>query len=302
MSPSRESSPKIAIIGAGIGGLALAIGLVREGVPFTLYEAAGEYSTVGAGVGLGPNALRAMDLIDKRFRTMYNSVSSGNLTPGKEHIMMDAVYAEKGFGADRGWTPKGFGAACYDRTSAHRKDLLTIMTSLIPVEHVQFNKRVETFEQLGGPEDPEKGVRITFEDGEVVDADAVIGCDGVKGATRGWVLGSNHPDKIHAKYSGKYVYRSIIPMKDALEILGPCAGDAMTFMGPKVNFITFPISMGAECNLVAFKFDDTPWTHPQWTKRVSKETMLGDFGEGVDRRILKLLDVRTTPYQWNFVC
>lgn len=287
---TTEPPYKIAIIGAGIGGLAFAIGCLKNNVPYTLYESAREYSIIGAGVGLGPNALRAMDMIDPKLRAMYNDISSGNLTPNKDHVMMDALYAEDGFGEKRGWVPAPYGADCYDRTSAHRKDLLDILTSMIPRETVRFSKRVKSMEQQ------ENKVVITFEDGEVAEASAVIGSDGAKGPTRGYVLGQRWPEEVSATYSGKYVYRSIIPMKDALEILGDHAGDAKSFIGHNVNFITFPISRGTQCNLVAFKFTDEPWTHHQWTKRVTKEEMVAEFSEGVDKRIVKLLDVRCSSF------
>ncbi|CAK7232753.1 hypothetical protein SCUCBS95973_008362 [Sporothrix curviconia] len=284
----------IAIIGAGIGGLAFAIGCRRNNVSYTLYESAAKYSTVGAGVGLGPNALNALNMLDPNLRSMYNEISSGNLTPNKDHVMFDALYAEPNFGEDRGWVPAPFGAMSYDRTSAHRVDLLNILTSMIPSETVKFNKRVKTMEQK-----TEGGVTITFGDGEVVQADAVVGSDGAKGPTRGFVLGEQWPEEVKATYSGKYVYRSIIPMDDALQILGHHAGDAEAFLGKDVNFITFPISRGTQCNLVAFKF--TPgqaWTHDQWTKRVTKAEMLADFSEGVDPRLVKLLDW-AEPLQWS---
>ncbi|OOF95786.1 hypothetical protein ASPCADRAFT_48952 [Aspergillus carbonarius ITEM 5010] len=284
----------IAIVGAGIGGLALAIGLSNRDVSYTLYESAAQFSAVGAGVGLGPNALRAMELIDTRFRQLYNQISSGNLTPNKEHIAMEVLYAEDGFGERRGWQPAPFGAECYTRTSAHRRDLLEIMTSLIPRERVQFNKRVKEVKQTG----EHSKVTITFEDGEVAEANAVIGCDGVKGPTRKAVLESLYPEHVQAVYSGKYVYRSIVPMKDAQEILGDHAGDAKAFVGHALNIMTFPISCGTELNVVAIKLVDKPWTHPQWTKEVTREEMVADFGDGVDRRLVKLLDW-ARPVQWS---
>jgi salicylate hydroxylase len=85
----------IAIVGAGIGGLALAIGLNHLNVPFTIYESAAAFSAVGAGVGLGPNALSAMDMIDSRFRDMYMRIATGNLRPEKKHVMMEAMRWEK---------------------------------------------------------------------------------------------------------------------------------------------------------------------------------------------------------------
>lgn len=291
----QEEPLHVAIIGGGIGGLALAIGLIRKNVPFTLYEAAPAFSTVGAGIGLGPNALNAMDLIDKRLRSMYYDISSGNVTPNKENVMMDVLYAEEGFGEKRGFKAASFGAACYDRTSAHRKDLLDIMTSLIPADKVRFNKRVKNFRQK------DNKVVINFEDGEVAEAAALIGCDGAKGPTRQVVLGSFYPEEVKPKYTGKYVYRSIVPMEDTTTLIGEHAGDAKSFIGHNINFITFPISRGTQYNIVAFKFDDKPWTHHQWTKEVSHEEMVGDF-VGVDKRLVKLLDVSFSFHPSYILC
>jgi salicylate hydroxylase len=279
-----KSQLDVAIIGAGIGGLSLAIGLLNQNVRFTLYEAAGAYSAIGAGVGLGPNALRAMDMIDKRFKSLYDGISTGNLTPNKEHVMMDLLPMDEGFGGDS-FVPIPVQSPSYIRTSAHRKDLLDIMTSLIPLDTVKFNKRAKSYQELDGK------VAITFEDGETVEVSAVVGCDGAKGATRGAVLGAKYPDQVAATYSGKYVYRSIVSMEDAIKIMGKNAGDGKWFMGNGANFTTFSISKGAQFNIVAFKIDDKPWTHHQWTKMVDRETMLADFGVGVDKRLVKLLDV-----------
>ena len=64
---SVKPSISIAIIGTGIGGLALAIGLLKQNVDCTIYEAAPRFDAVGAGIGLGPNALKAMELMDEKF-------------------------------------------------------------------------------------------------------------------------------------------------------------------------------------------------------------------------------------------
>lgn len=287
----------IAIIGGGIGGLALAVGLLQQNVPFTLFEAAAGFGTVGAGVGLGPNAISAMDAIKPGFRRLYDKVSSGNITPGKDHVMMDAMYIEEGFGDARNWKPVSYGAACYDRTSAHRKDLLDILTSWIPAENVRFQKRAKALSQDG------RKVIIDFEDGESEIFDAAIGCDGVKGLSRKAVIGDKWPELVPAHYTGRYVYRAIIPMGDANDILGKdvhgndIAGDAKMFMGDKAIITTFPISKGTQCNLVCFKLvGDQPWTHTEWTQQVSRDEMRQDLLEaGIDNRLVKMLDVRRPP-------
>ena len=311
---SASSPIHVAIIGAGIGGLALAGGLLRHGVSFTLFEAAPAFSTVGAGVGLGPNALRAMEALTPGFRAEYDAISSGNLTRGKKHVMMDAMLVEEGFGEKRGWKPISWGADCYERTSAHRSDLLDILTKNIPADVVRFGMKATGIERRG------QKMVVVFENGETAEADAVIGCDGVRGISRATVLGTSRPDLVHAKFTGKYLYRAVVPMKDALEILGddangnPVAGDARMFMGKKAVFTTFPISRGTELNVVCFRLTEKLWTDPEWTVPVTREAVQEDLQEAdVDHRLIKLLDVskifltessvhKTTPlivWQWS---
>lgn len=294
--PAAEQHFSVAIIGAGIGGLALAIGLQHHGVPFTLYEAAKSFSAIGAGVGLGPNAIQAMEDLQPGFTELYKNVSSGNVTPGKDHVMMDGMLVEEGLGEKRGLRPISYGASCYTRTSAHRKDLLDIMTRPIDEANVRFNKRVKSISQN------ESGAVVTFEDGEVVTASCAIGSDGIKGISRRAVLGDRWPEQVDATYTGRYVYRAIIPMEEAIEVLGKdvdgnqIAGDAKMFMGEQCIITTFPIQSGARSNMVCFRLSDEPWTHPEWTKEVPQEYMVSDIaGLEVDHRLVKLLDVSISP-------
>lgn len=282
-----EEEFDIAIIGAGIGGLGLAIGLSHLGIPFTIYESAPAFSAVGAGVGLGPNALRAMDLIDNRFRNMYMSIATGNLKPEKRHVMMEAMLMEEGLGKGEPWWGHGeWGAQNFERTGAHRKDLLDIMTSFIDSKRVRFNMRVAEMKQEGAI------VMLMFEDGSTTQHAAVIGCDGVKGLSRRVVLESRYPECVEPQYTGKYVYRAIVPMADAKQIMGDLATDAKMFMSKSANLSTYPISRGEKMNVVAFKRDPEPWTYPEFNYEVAREDMVKDFEMNrPDPRLLKLLDV-----------
>lgn len=283
----------IAIVGAGIGGLGFAIGLNHLNVPFTIYESAPQFSAVGAGVGLGPNALRAMDMIDKRFNDMYMAIATGNLKPEKKHVMMEAMRMTKGLGeGEEWWGNGGWGAEYFQRTGAHRKDLLDIMTSFIKADAVRFNKRAKMIKQENDQ------VTITFEDGEVAHHAAVIGCDGVKGFTRGVVLGDRYPECVEPQYTNRYVYRAILPMSDAKEILGDLATDAKMYISKGANLSTYPISEGKQMNVVAFKRDPNPWKHPELTHDVSREEMLNDFAPyDPDPRLMRLLDW-AKPTRW----
>lgn len=272
----------IAIVGGGLAGLALAIGLRRRNVSFTVYEAAPTPSAVGAGIALGPNSTRAMALIDPGLRQLYESISSGN-PPGKEHVFANFLLAEPGFGSDRGFTGAEVGSPDFVKSGAHRKDLMEAMIGLLSVDDIMYGKRAVQINQ------GDAKVQVTFADGETIDADAMVGCDGGKGVSRHVVLGEQFADQVPVSYSGRYVYRAILPPGVGQEVLGKYSDDGKMFLG-KGNYIALYQLPGQRFNLVAGKQKDEPWTHPKWTHKVTKEEMIGDF-KGSDPRLLKLLEV-----------
>ncbi|KAF2177586.1 hypothetical protein K469DRAFT_602660, partial [Zopfia rhizophila CBS 207.26] len=226
---------------------------------------------------LDPNALRAMDMIDKRFRDMYMNIAIGNLKPEKKHVMMEAMLMEQGLIEGEKWFRKGeWGAENFERTGAHRKDLLDIMTSFIPRDSVRFNKRVIGMKQ-GTVETPFGCTMLIFEDRSIVSHCAAIGCDGVKGFSRRVVLGDEYPELVDPLYTGRYAYRPTLPMQDVREILGDLATDAKMYMGTGANLSTYPISEGKKMNVVAFKRDPEPWKYPDFTYEVTREEMVADF-------------------------
>lgn len=287
-----DSKHDIAILGAGIGGLALAIGLSKRGIPVTVYEAATEFSPVGAGIGLGPDALQAIDLLDPSFRLLYESAKTENEKSEFEHSIFDALYAEEGldFGEKLGWSRGLVGAPYFTRSSAHRKDLLNIMKSLIPEGIVKFGKRAVEIVQT------DDKVTVSFEDGETISADALVGCDGIKGMTRRAVLQNVAPEEIPATYCNMYIYRGIVPMEDAKNILGKHAGDAKWFMSQGKGVAIYPISKGKEENFVFFVHDPEAWQGAQEAIECTYEEMLADLAS-FDRRLLKLLDW-AKPLKW----
>ncbi|KAF4626969.1 hypothetical protein G7Y89_g11187 [Cudoniella acicularis] len=282
--------PRIAIIGSGIGGLALAIGLLAQNTPCTVFEGAPRFDAIGAGIGMGPNALKAMELMSSKFARLYDEIKVGNTSPEKVHEQFEILGAEEGFGVERGWRGGSVGNERFERSSAHRRALLEVMRNLIPEGTVRFGKRVVGIAQLGGE------VELRFEDGEVVVADVVVGCDGIKGMTRKVVLQSRFPEEVAAKYTNTYAYRGIAPMEEAKEIVGDYAKDAKWFMMEKRGWAMYPISKGEEVNIVAFIYDENPWMGEQAAREVSREEMLSEFEE-FDRRLFKLLDY-VKPMKW----
>jgi salicylate hydroxylase len=282
---SVKPAISIAIIGSGIGGLALAIGLLKQNVDCTIYEAAPRFDAVGAGIGLGPNALKAMELMDEKFAKLYDDIKVGNTSPERVHEQIEILGAEEELGMLKGWKGGSVGHPKFERSSAHRKALLEVMKSLIPEGTVKFNKRVVNVRQNEG----EKAI-LVFADGEMVEADAVIGCDGIKGMTRRLVLESRYPEEVAAKYTNIYVYRGIGPMAKAKKIIGSYAEDARWYMKESQGWAMYPISKGSEVNIVAFMQDKNQWEGEQVAKDVTREQMLSEF-TGFDIRLQSLLEV-----------
>lgn len=60
---------------------------------------------------------------------------------------------------------------------------------------------------------------MKFGDGSVAEADAILGCDGVRSRTRAIMVGEDHP-AAEASYTHKYAYRGLAPMSQASMALG----------------------------------------------------------------------------------
>ncbi|EXJ83630.1 salicylate hydroxylase [Capronia coronata CBS 617.96] len=285
-------------LGAGIGGLALAIGLHNKGISFTLYEEAKGYSAVGAGIGFAPNGLRAIDLIEPRFRPRYEKICIGNKGADAQNVFFEGLLLEEGLGQDQPWSgnlKSAWGHPNFDRKSAHRKTLLDIMTSFIPIEKVKFSKRLTKIEQH-----PDKVV-LTFADGESAEASILAGADGIKSTVRSHVLSPLHPEQVAPVYAGAYCYRGVIPMSEAEEILGDLTDVAKFYFGYKRSAVTYRITGGEEFNFLLCKADDDGWKlKDAVTERVSHEAMMADFeGKGVDERFRRLL-TKSSPIRWGF--
>ncbi|GLA89626.1 hypothetical protein AtubIFM56815_004113 [Aspergillus tubingensis] len=69
---------EVAIIGAGITGITLALGLLSRGIPVRVYERARDFHEIGAGIGFTPNAEWAMKVVDPRIHAAFKRVATPN--------------------------------------------------------------------------------------------------------------------------------------------------------------------------------------------------------------------------------
>lgn len=231
----------IAIIGGGITGLTLAIALLKRGVPCTVYEQSASFREIGAGVGLHAGAVAALGHCDPAARAGFERVCTVNAWPSKRRVWFDVFDGTADVPAKE-LRPE-FTIANDGRRgggSCHRARFLDELVGLLPADGsrkvAEFGKRLERIEQDDG-EKGGGGLRITFTDGSVALADAVVGCDGIKSRTREILLGDEKRAK--CSYSRKYAYRCLIPMPEAVEALGEeKAANTSLWVSPKLPILS----------------------------------------------------------------
>ncbi|TKA27976.1 hypothetical protein B0A50_04042 [Salinomyces thailandicus] len=288
MAPTYEVNAdrrySIAVVGGGIGGLCTAIGLLHQGVPVEIYEAASSFAEIGAGVSLGPNAARAMKLIDPAIHDGFLRCATSNGWSDRQNYWFSFRKGQD--------TSDKYGERFYDlwcetgQASVHRARYLDELVALVPKEVAHFGKRLEEVVDTGD------AVTLRFADGTTAKHDALIGCDGIKSRVRVALLGAEHP-AAHAVFSGKYAYRGLIPMDDAAELVGDeLARNAQMYLGHGGHILTFPIEQGKTMNVVAFGTkQDGKWADAEWVKPLDRDAMFKDFEGWVEstRQILTLM-------------
>lgn len=278
---------QIAIVGGGIAGLSLAIALHHRGVNVKIYEQAPKFGEIGAGVSFGPNAVAAMKKCHDGIHQAFEKVVTKNSWPSKEKVWFD--YLD---GYDKTLEKAGHQEAAFTITTqvgqngVHRARFLDEMVKLLPQETAVFGKRLKNIKER----DDGKLV-MEFEDDTEAEADAIIGCDGIKSRVRQIMFGEKHPCAFPS-YTHKYAYRGLVPMEQAVEAIGEeRAKNACMHMGPGSHVLTFPVNHGQILNIVAFHTNHDDWPdYSRLTRPAKREDALRDF-EGYGPNVTALLNL-----------
>jgi salicylate hydroxylase len=175
----------------------------------------------------------------------------------------------------------------------HRARFLDTLVALLPEGVAQFGKKVQDVQTRSDGK-----MTLLFADGTRAEADAVIGCDGVKSSLRPILLGKDH-EATQAVFSGRYAYRGLIPMDKAVAALGDeLARNSQMYLGRHGHVLTFPIEKGTIMNVVAFRAKpDGKWENEQWVLPMKKEDMFNDYVDWGDS-VKKILQLMEKPDVW----
>ncbi|KAH9909568.1 FAD/NAD(P)-binding domain-containing protein [Xylariomycetidae sp. FL2044] len=227
---------KIAIVGGGIAGLALAAGLVKKPhLDVQVYEAVREYRDVGAGLALHLNAIKAMALIGPDVRQAYFDKA---LAMGDEDTEMatEVILAQ---GRHMGQRVAELGRA-KGRKTVSRADLLDGFRPLIPPERIHLGKKLVRISEGTSKDYP---VVVGFQDDTEVSVDCLLAADGIHSFARSYLLGADHPAATPKNHDGWQIYRTMISTEEAKKQINPRWTQSVPILlGPRGHVNCIPLN------------------------------------------------------------
>ena len=182
----------IAIVGAGMGGLAAAAALQRVGIEVDVYEQAEQFARLGAGIQVGCNAmkvLRTLGLEQRMRQQSFYPRSWNNRDWRTGEVKFDMIFGES--------AEQKFGAPYL---LAHRSDLHAALASAVPAGCIRLGHK------LIGLDETSERIKLTFANGTIATADAVVGADGVHSIVRDILFGASS-----VNFTGRIAYRTTYP-------------------------------------------------------------------------------------------
>ncbi len=181
---------KVVIVGAGLGGLAMAIALRRQGIDAQVYEKARELRPIGAALSLFPNGLNALEAIAPNIVVLLKALGSQI-----NHVTVSTSTGEL-IENNRINLMKRYNQPMLNiRWSCLQETLASALTPDV----IHLNHELVNFKQN------ENEVEINFDNGKTVTANLLIGADGINSTVRQISIGDGSP-----RYCGRLSWRAVI--------------------------------------------------------------------------------------------
>lgn len=265
---------RIAIVGAGMGGLTTAAALRKFGFQARVYEQATRFSRVGAGIQMSPNAmqtLRGLGIEGQVRRIGFRPAVWSN-----REWDTGAVKFDLSLGKD---AEQRFGAPYLQM---HRGDLHDVLVDAVPADWLHLGKQL--VDAAPGP----GGVRLAFADGETAEADLLIGADGVQSRVREIMLGPEAPTA-----TGRVAYRGTFPANRLERPIGPCT----KWWGEDRHIVIYYITRNQDEVYFVTSLPDPEWVAESWSATGDMDVVRKAFA-GFHPEVRRALDAAPTVHRW----
>lgn len=276
-SVNRSARQRIAIVGAGIGGLTLAIELRRQGFEPQVYDQTDELREVGAAVALSANATRFL----------RDRIGIGPGLHDSSATVDGLIFRDGRDGRELGRVLSG--QTYHDRCGApyygvHRASLQELLSGALGHEGLHLGKRLVSIDDSGS------AAVLHFADGDTAVADLVIGADGVKSILRRHVVGYDD-----VQFSGCFGWRGIIA-PEQLDLL-PDPAALQFWLGPGGHLLHYPIGTGDQ-NFLLVKRHYGPWTEQAWVGKSEPGEHIAAF-EGWHPAVVQMISAAPAAERWG---
>jgi len=265
----KQSTEHILIIGAGMGGLGLALALQRVGIRVSIFEAAPELAEIGAGLSLSPNATHALNYIGLSdfMKEAANCPSDAILV----HYKTAELLQRSSLGSD---FKEEFGAEYYQ---IHRADMHAGLVRAVrdnDPECIHLNHQLVDYEQ------DENSATAIFANGSRITGRVIIGADGIRSTLRSKLI-----QELAPVFTGQVAYRATIQAQ-GMERFTSRADSSVT-IGPGHILVRYLVRHGSLLNVVAIAKSNA-WKEEGWNIPASREDLLAEH-QGWNEDIIDLI-------------
>jgi salicylate hydroxylase len=244
-------TPRILVVGGGIGGLAAALAFERQRAEVIVCEQSPKLAEIGAGIGLAPNAVKALRALglEEKINAIAWASEFAVIRSWQDGRPISRAY--------QGDYREKFGAPSL---TAHRADLLGILAGALTTTDIRPGMRCI------GVQTRERGAAARFADGSEIEADIVVGADGIHSKVRESLFGADAP-----RFTGCICWRGMAPAEAVPRDIN--TADVTLWMGPRGHVVHYLVRRGELLNIVAH-IDSDAWTEESWTQECSVEEVM----------------------------
>lgn len=270
-------SKTVTIIGAGLGGLSLAIALGNSPFNIVILEQSDSFHPIGAGIQISPNVMPVFQALGLRDKIIDH---------GSE--VKRAFFRDYKSGEAKLSLP--LGALCQNHythpyLNMHRADLHDILHAKVNEQHIPIHmgaalRRIET---------TDKAYKLGTDKG-TFHTDIIIGADGIHSRVRQAVF--NSPP---ARFTGQCAWRALVPI-DGLKA-HIFEQNVNNWMGPGAHIVTYPVKQGSLLNIVAVT-ENAKWQEESWARPDTPDNLRTAFKDW-EPTPQTLLERVETCYLWG---